>query len=394
MFGDLSGRIQDHLSGITVTQSFVRESELAERVYTESRDYRDAIIRANKWSLVPAGVIEAASGAGLVLIVLAGSWMIGTNGGKPWIQVDVADLVVLMMYLGQIFLPFLRLANLNENLQKAIASAERVFQLLEIKPSITSPANAVVPEHKNFDVEFDNVDFKYEDDLPVLSAVSFRVNSGETVALVGETGVGKSTICHLMVRFYDVDSGRIRLGEDDIRELPLNYLREHVAFVSQDVFLFQGTIRDNLLLGKPLASDDELHAAADAANIHDFIESLPHGYETLVGERGIRLSGGQKQRVAIARALLKDAPVLILDEATSAVDAETENLIREALKRVTKGRTVLIVAHRISTIMAADRIVVLDQGHVVQVGEYDDLIAESGVFSRLCRVRERWLTKT
>lgn len=383
-FADLSAVIQDHLSGLTVIQSFRQEAESARRINRESRLYRDSIVHANTWSLVPAGIIEASAGAGLVLIVWSGGWM-DTTGP---LRVDVADLVVFLMYLGQIFLPFLRLANLTENLQKAAASAERVFEMLDLSPAIVDSPAARPPVQGRFDVAFDRVDFSYRPGLPVLRDVSFRIEQGETVALVGMTGVGKTTVCHLLVRFFDVESGSIRLGGQDIRELPLAYLRDHVGLVSQDVFLFHGTIRENLLFGRPQATEEELRAAARAAHAEEFILSFPAGYDTMVGERGIRLSGGQKQRIALARALLKDAPVLVLDEATSAVDAETESSIREALRRVTAGRTVLIVAHRLSTIMGADRIIVLDGGQVVEIGTYDELAAAQGHFSRLCQLQE------
>ncbi len=384
-FAEVSSRIQDHLAGVTVLQSFVRESHAAERIRRQSREYRDTIIHANRWSLVPAGVIEVASGAGLVLIVCAGAWMVGP-ADRSVLTVDVADLVVFLMYLSQIFLPFLRLANLTENLQKAAASAERVFELLDIKSEIVDSPDARIPEEPRFSIKFDHVDFTYNDNVPVLQDVSFAVEEGETVALVGETGVGKTTVCNLLVRFYDVNAGGIRLGGNDVRKLPLKYLRQKTALVSQDVFLFEGSIRDNLLIGDPNATDDQLREAARAAHAEEFIMSFPDGYDTLVGERGVRLSGGQKQRIGIARALLKDAPVLLLDEATSAVDAKTEGLIKDALLRITVGRTVLIVAHRLSTIMAADRILVMENGRIVESGTYQELSNAGGHFARLCQL--------
>ena len=387
-FAEVQARIQDHLSGLTVIQAFVQETEQARKVRTQSADYRDTMIYANKWSLVPAGIIEAASGAGLVLIVCAGSWIVRPAEEATSLPVEVADLVVFLMCLGQIFLPFLRLANLTENLQKAAASAERVFELLDTKPTIVDRPQAAVPATPKFDLEFANVSFGYQPDQSVLRDVSFRVAEGETVALVGMTGVGKTTACHLIVRFYDVDEGMIRLGGTDVRNLPLEYLRHQVAMVSQDVFLFHGTIRDNLRIGKPQASAAELAAAVQASQSQEFTDLLPQGLDTIVGERGVRLSGGQKQRISIARALLKDAPVLLLDEATSAVDLETENCIKHALARVTAGRTVIVVAHRQSTIMAADRLVVLDQGRVVETGKYDDLMDAGGLFARLCQRNE------
>ncbi|MFP6603332.1 MAG: ABC transporter ATP-binding protein [Pirellulaceae bacterium] len=382
-FAEVSARLQDYLAGSSVIQSFGREREVAERLSQQSREYSDRIIYANRWSLVPAGVIEMASGSGLVLVVIAGAWMVKTpaEGGM---NVEVADLVVFLMYLGQIFLPFLRLANLTDNLQKAAASAERVFELLDLETEVSDTPLAKVPQSPQFDICFEQVQFSYQQGEPVLRAASFNVAEGEIVALVGETGVGKSTACHLLIRFYNLDSGIIRLGGVDITQLPLAYLRQQVALVSQDIFLFEGSIRENLLIGAPEATDEQLQAAARAAHAEEFILSFSDGYDTLVGERGIRLSGGQKQRIGIARALLKDAPVLLLDEATSAVDAETERSIKEAVLHLVEGRTVLIVAHRLSTIRAADRIVMLEDGKVVETGSYQSLVEADGAFAKLC----------
>jgi len=381
-FAQVSARMNDLIAGSQLLQSFCREQMAAEQLEEQSRDYRDHIIYANRWSLVPAGVVEVSSGAGLVLVMCAGVWMVNSSGG-PQLEVEVADLVVFLMYLGQIFLPFLRLANMTDSIQKARASCERVFELLEIETDIEDSPDAAVPDERRFDIEFSDVDFYYRQSEPVLGGASFEVAEGETVALVGETGVGKSTACHLLVRFYDVIGGRVSIGGRDVRQLPLAYLRDQIALVSQDVFLLQGTIRENLLIGNPDASDEELQSAARAAEAERFIQSFPDGYDTLVGERGVRLSGGQKQRIGIARALLKDAPILVLDEATSAVDNETESLIKDAILRAAEGRTVLIIAHRPSTIMAADRVVVLEQGRVAETGSYDELIQANGIFARL-----------
>eukprot|EP00913_Durusdinium_trenchii_P005662 g5280.t1 len=352
-FAGLSATMQDHLAGLSTVQSFTAEASAAKRLERESRDYRDNIIHANAWSLVPAGIVEAASGAGMVLLIVAGLWMSGT---APALDVDIAELIVFVMYLGQIFLPFLRLANLTEQLHKSSASAMRVFELLDTPSTIVDAPDAIAPESMSYEIEYDAVDFSYAEGVPVLRNLSLRVPEGTSAALVGVTGVGKTTACHLLLRFYEADAGEVRIGGHDVRRLKLEFLRKQIALVSQDVFLFQGTIRENLLLGNEQATDDELRAAIEAAHCVEFIDTFPNGLDTVVGERGVRLSGGQKQRVAIARALLKDAPILVLDEATSAVDAETESLIRDALERVTAGRTVLIVAHRQSTIQAADQI--------------------------------------
>lgn len=378
---DVASRVQDNFSGMADIQSFVREREKADEVRRASAAYRDRIIYANKWSLVPPGVIETASGAGLVLVVGYGG-LLAERG-----TLLVADLVVFLMYLGQIFLPFLRLANLTENLQKAAASAERVFALLDTQPTIVEAADARAPNSMRWDIEFDDVTFGYTPETPVLRNVSFAVEPGERVALVGPTGVGKTTATKLVPRFYDVAGGAVRVGGHDVRRLKLDFLRANVAMVLQDVFLFHGTVRENLLVGHPEATERELREAARIANAEQFILALPQQYDTPIGERGVRLSGGQKQRLSIARAVLKNAPILLLDEATSAVDAETESLIQEALIRLAVGRTLLVIAHRLSTIRNADRIVVLVDGQVDEMGSHDELMERDGYYARMYRLQ-------
>ncbi|HIA64008.1 MAG TPA: ABC transporter ATP-binding protein [Planctomycetaceae bacterium] len=384
-FATVSALMSDFLNGIKVIQTFQAYKVTAARLQFQSKDYRDKIVHANKWSLVPAGVVEVFSGAGIVCVICAGSWMV-TVGSHTQLQVSIPDLVVFLMYLGQIFLPFLRLATMTDHIQKAAASAARVFELLEAKADIVDAADARVPVDPCYDITFDNVEFSYQEGESVLAGTTFSIAENEIVALVGETGVGKSTACQLLVRFHDVTQGAVRVGGVDVRELPLDYLRRQIAMVPQEMFLFEGSIRENLLIGKEDATEAELLEAIKQADAIEFVESFVDGLDTIVGERGVRLSGGQKQRVGIARALLKDAPILVLDEATSAVDVETEAAIRQAIQRAATGRTVLIVAHRLATIKTASRIVVLDKGKVVEQGTFAELVEKQGVFCRIYQV--------
>lgn len=384
-FAAVSALMSDFLNGIKVIQTFQAYQVTAARLQFQSKDYRDKIVHANKWSLVPAGVVEVFSGAGVVCVIWAGSWMVAANS-EVQLQVEIPDLVVFLMYMGQIFLPFLRLATMTDHIQKAAASATRVFELLDAKPDIVDSADARVPLDPSYDISFDNVEFTYRVGEPVLAGATFSIAQNEIVALVGETGVGKSTACQLLVRFHDVTQGAVRVGGVDVRELPLDYLRRQIAMVPQEMFLFEGSIRENLLIGKADATEQELLEAIKQADAMEFVELFADGLDTIVGERGVRLSGGQKQRVGIARALLKDAAILVLDEATSAVDVETETEIRQAIQRAAKGRTVLIVAHRLATIRTASRIVVLDKGKVAEQGTYEELIKKQGVFCRIYQV--------
>ena len=378
---ELVAQVQDYISGMTVIQSFVHEKHTEHDIQQHSARYRDAIIHANKWSLLPPAFIELANGAGIILVVAMGG-LAASNQEMP-----VADLVVFLMYIGQMIQPLLRIANLTENLQKATASAERVFELLDTKSAIRQPHNPITPSQFNSRILFDNVSFAYANGDNVLKHISFVVEPGEVVALVGPTGVGKTTVTHLVPRFYDVTEGSVSIGGYDVREMSLDFLRRQVAIVLQDVFLFHGSIRQNLLFGNPEATDEQLFEAIRASNAEPFVQMLPNGLDTIVGERGLRLSGGEKQRLSIARALLKDAPILILDEATSAVDAETESLIQNAVNRLSSGRTVLVIAHRLSTIQGADRVIVLESGEISQMGTHPQLMSVGGFYARIMKMQ-------
>jgi len=379
---ELIASVQDNISGITVIKSFAQETNSAAQIKEKSVRFRDEMIRANTVSLLPAGIIEAVGGLGIVLVIWSGGGM-AMRG-----QVSVADIFIFVVYMGHIYQPFLTLASINDVLQKATTSIDRVFELLAEESDIVDRSNSVSPSDMKFNISFDHVTFGYKKGLSILHDISFDVNQGEIVALVGPTGAGKTTICNLIPRFWDPDIGCVKVGGYEVNNLNLRFLRGNIAAVLQDVFLFHGTVRHNILFGRPEASEEEVISAAQIANAEEFILDMPDGYESIIGERGVRLSGGQKQRLSIARAILKDAPILILDEATSAVDVETELLIQQAITRLVSNRTVVVIAHRLATVRNADKVVVLENGRIVESGSPSTLIEQNGAYARMLKAQD------
>jgi ABC-type multidrug transport system fused ATPase/permease subunit len=388
---DMNALLHDNLSGVRQIKSFVREQEEHVRFNRVSDQLRHAtLVVMRVWAIYsPSMSMFEAIGALLVLgfgghAVLRGEMQIG-------------DLVAFLMLTAFLYDPASRLHQLNQLVQAGRAAGERVFEILDeqVEPgsvdwvgfSAVTWAKATDPGRARIagDIRYEDVSFSYRDGLPALEHVSFHVPSGATAALVGTTGAGKSTLVSLLIRFYEFSSGEIYVDGKPIRHYPLRALREAVGVVTQESFLFNGSIRENLLMGKTDATDTELWRAVDAANAQEFIKRLPHGLESIVGERGVKLSVGEKQRLSIARALLKDPPILILDEATASVDTTTERLIQEALEHLMANRTSIVIAHRLSTIIHADQILVLDHGRIIERGRHDELIAMKGRYERLCQ---------
>ncbi|KKI88988.1 multidrug ABC transporter ATP-binding protein [Bacillus sp. SA1-12] len=380
---EVQGHLHERVQGMPVIRSFATEEFEQRQFAKENLNFLNKALDHTSWNARTFAVVNTLTDiAPLVVISYAGYHVIHGN-------LSIGTMVAFISYIEQLYNPLRRLINSSTTLTQAFASMDRVFEFIDVPYEVVDKPNAIEAKNIRGDVEFEHISFRYQESEPlIIENLSLQVKRGETVALVGMSGGGKSTLVSLLPRFYDVTDGRILLDGIDIRDYQAQSLRGQIGMVLQDTFLFSNTVRENILIGKPDATEEEIIQAAKAANAHDFILKLPNGYETRVGERGVKLSGGQKQRVSIARVFLKNPPILILDEATSALDLESEHLIQEALETLAKDRTTFIVAHRLSTITHADKIVLIEDGKVVEQGTHPELIEKQGQYYKLFQIQQ------
>ena len=379
----INGEVESAISGIRTAQAFANESE-EKRKFTDSNDqFRYAQRDRHKAMGVYQAGMELCVGAMSVVVIAVGGYFIMQG------KMDYADLTTFSLYITTFISPIRKLSAFVEQFMSGMAGFTRFVELMRTDPDIADAPGAVAVSGVKGDIHIDHVTFTYGSDSPnVLEDVSLHIPAGETLAVVGPSGGGKTTLCQLIPRFYDVAEGAISLDGTDVRQVQLHSLRRNIGIVQQDVFLFAGTIFDNIAYGKPGATEEEVYAAAKRAELYDDVMAMPDGFQTYVGERGVMLSGGQKQRVSIARVFLKDPPVLILDEATSALDTVTEQHIQKAFDELAKGRTTLIIAHRLSTVRSANRIAVIDGSRVKELGTWEELLAKDGEFAALCKAQK------
>lgn len=380
VLGDLNGVLQDNLSGMKEIQAFGKENYEHGKMLKNTDYYSFVNIRANKANAIFHPSVEFLTSLGTVIVVGVGG-MLAMNG-----QVSTSDIVGFFVYLSLFYQPLAILARLVEDVQTSLAGARRVAEVLDSEIEIQQSPDAYDLENIEGNISFENVSFDYINGEHVLNDISFTVKKGEMIALVGPTGVGKTTIVSLLERFYDPLAGRVCIDGHDIKDVTLQSLRKNISLVLQDVFLFNGTIEENIAYGVENCTREEVIAAAKAASADEFISKMPKGYDTMVGERGVRLSGGQKQRIAIARAVLRNTPILVLDEATSSVDTETEANIQSAIENLAGSRTIIVIAHRLSTVMRADNIVVLEKGKIVEEGSHTELFEKNGLYAKMCKI--------
>ncbi|MFD1708282.1 ABC transporter ATP-binding protein [Siminovitchia sediminis] len=380
---DVQSYLHERVQGMSVIKSFAIEDHEQKQFDKNNSYFLKKAIKHTNWTAKAFSVVNTITDiAPLIVIAYAGYQVIHGN-------LSLGTLVAFMGYVERLYNPLRRLVNSSTTLTQSIASMDRVFELADEKYDIDDAPDAIEVKHVNGNIQFDRVTFAYDEKgLPVLKNINLEVKEGETIALVGMSGGGKSSLVSLIPRFYDVSEGAVLLDGTDIRQFKVRSLRDKIGMVLQDNILFSDSVKMNILLGKPDSTDEEVIRAAKAANAHEFIMNLPDGYDTTVGERGVKLSGGQKQRIAIARVFLKNPPILILDEATSALDLESEHLIQEALDELAKNRTTFVIAHRLSTITHADRIVLIEHGEIVEIGTHRELMEKKGHYYDLFQVQQ------
>ncbi len=378
---DVNGRVEDSISGIRVVKSFTNEDFETERFQKQNGFFRNAKLYAYKIMAGTHSSIYMMTRLLTLVVLVVGAWL-SFNG-----QLSNGEFVSFVLFTNVLIKPIDKISALLELYPKGMAGFKRFTEMIDTLPEVADLPNAIAVSKLNGDISFEHVSFSYEGNKMVLDNISFEVKAGETIALVGPSGAGKTTICSLIPRFYDVENGAILIDGIDVREMTQQSLRKQIGVVQQDVFLFTGTIRENIAYGQLDATFEDIQHAAEKAHLKEFIEALPDGYETEIGERGLKLSGGQKQRLAIARMFLKNPPILILDEATSALDTETEKIIQTSLSELAQNRTTLIIAHRLSTIRDADQVLVITPNGIEESGTYNELVAAEGIFAKLHHIQ-------
>jgi len=380
---NVNAQLENSISGIRVAKSFTNEEYEIEKFNEGNREFNDSREFAYKvMAEFFVGIFFLSNILNIIALSVGGFFVY--RG-----YINIGDLVAYLLYINFFLQPIRKLTNFTQQFQDGMTGFERFVEIMKVKPSIVDKENAVTLKEIKGKIEFKNVTFKYSENKFVLSNINLTIMPGETMALVGPSGGGKTTLCQLIPRFYEVNGGEILVDDMNIKDIKIKSLRENIGLVQQDIFLFTGSIKENILYGKPNSEDEEVVKAAKKANIHDFIMSLPEGYDSYIGEKGIKLSGGQKQRISLARAFLKNPAILILDEATSALDSEAEIIIQQALEKLTVGRTVLVIAHRLSTIKNANQIVVLTDQGIKEKGNHGELIVKDGLYTKLYNAQFR-----